>query len=276
MRLPGLLCKEVVDEIRRIAFSGLRMAQSGMRPCVHLLQRVMTAIHARSRAKKFQVATLLISRQRFGRFVFAATLAVAGVMTGAAQAGTSRPPDTAGAIGVQPLTQDDIALYLKVMRDAAQRLRNLSPADRKIIADYQALASGESGQQQVTNQSSEAASAQRQQSERALRLMTAMDEIVAADEHVDIERYHAIKDRIEAAISPADCNACSDSDSADPDSDSADSDSHDEPPDPGQKREADRVTTVADADARTLAPYRMEIQALLRAVREYQQLPPAP
>ncbi|MHB8453840.1 MAG: hypothetical protein ACYDDO_03900 [Acidiferrobacterales bacterium] len=215
------------------------------------------------------MTALRIFRQWFGRLVLAGTLAVAGVMIATAHAGTSQPPDTAGAIGVQPLTQDDIALYLKIMRDAAQRLRTLSPADRKIIADYQALASGDTGQQQVADQSPEAVSARRRQNERALQLMTAMDEIIATDEHVDIERYHAIKDRVEAAISPADCDACGDSDSADTDSDN-------EPQDPEQKPETDRLATIARADARTLAPYRAEIQALLRVVREYQQPPPAP
>jgi len=213
------------------------------------------------------MTAILDSYRQLQRLILAAILALAvtGTITDTALANSDVMPVAAN---LKPLSHDDIALYLQVMRAAAERLRTLSPADRKTIADYQALASGEADQQQTSGQTPEAAAAQTQQSARALQLMTAMDEMVAADEHVDIGRYDAIKERVEAVISPADCNACGGDDTggADPD---------DDPLNAGQRREADRLAAIAQTDTRSLAPYRTEIQALLRAVREY-QLPATP
>ena len=149
-----------------------------------------------------------------------------------------------------PLTQADIALYLKVMRAAAARVRKPSEDDTRTLARAkQIMAASASGH------APDAADADELQ--RASQIYLSMDQIVVREMGIDAANYTAIADAIEAVIPNPSAPMVSTNTRAL------------RPRSPFERR----IAEVNAENLATLAPYRAEIQSLLGIVRNPANLP---
>jgi hypothetical protein len=109
------------------------------------------------------------------------------------RADTNRPPDRTAPLGeFEPLTQADVDLYLKVMRTAAERLKNLPPADREALNTFRKMTSPHPG--------SLPSAVDMAAMQRAHELL-AMDRLVARELGV-ARRYESISSRAKAFTAP--------------------------------------------------------------------------
>ncbi len=154
---------------------------------------------------------------------------------------------------LDPLTTDDVGLYLKVMRAAAERVKNPAPADKAAIEGAgRILASGASGR--VPTQDDVKTLAQ------ANLVALAMDQIIAEDMKIDARTYRGIAEAVESAVpnpalaatSPKEVPAASD-----------------HAPTPLQQR----LSSAKTVNEKFLAPYRTEIYKLIQIVRNPLNLP---
>lgn len=154
---------------------------------------------------------------------------------------------------LDPLTKDDIDLYLKIMRAAAERAKNLTPADRaaldgakKIIA---ASASGRAPSPAGVKTLAQ-----------ANLVAISMDQIVAGEMKLDGLAYRGIAEAVEAVVpNPALGPASGDGGAP--------------PANHTSTALEKRLNEVNTTNEKFLAPYRAEIQSLLAVVRNPANLP---
>jgi hypothetical protein len=174
--------------------------------------------------------------------------AQSAVRGGAAQA--AQQPDAVAATDAtaplaefEPLARADADLYLKVMRTAAARLKNLSAADRQALKTFQALTTRTDASQMPSAEEMAAM-------QRAGELM-ALDSVVARELGVE-KRYQSIRGRVPQYGMPEMTGE------------------GDDPMTPEQraalKVRIEKFKERRRLDGATLAPFKDEIQALQKQV----------
>jgi hypothetical protein len=154
---------------------------------------------------------------------------------------------------LDPLTKEDVELYLNVMRAAAERVKNLAPADRAALdGAKKILAGSDSGR--VPSPADVRTLAQ------ANLVATSMDQIVAAEMKLDGRTYRGIAEAVEAVVPNPAAGAASGDRRAPPASHA---------PTPLETR----LNDVNSANEKFLAPYGEEIQKLIAVVRNPANLP---
>jgi hypothetical protein len=157
---------------------------------------------------------------------------------------------------LDPLTKDEVELYLKVMREAAARVQNSTPEDRAALEGAKKILAGSTSGRVPTQDDVKAL-------ERANLVATAMDQIVAEEMKLDGRAYRGIAEAIESVIPNPELTASSRG-SAAPNPAPAD-----HPLTPLEKR----LSEVNAANEKFLALYRVEIQKLIAIVRNPANLP---
>ena len=154
---------------------------------------------------------------------------------------------------LDPLTKEDVELYLKVMRAAAERVKNLTPADRAALDGAKKILAG-SATGRVPTPGDVRTLAQ------ANLVATSMDQIVAGEMKLDGRAYRGIAEAVETVVPNPALGAASGDGGAHP---------ADHTPTPLEKRLID----VNFANEKFLAAYREEIQQLIAVVRNPANLP---
>ena len=154
---------------------------------------------------------------------------------------------------LDPLTKEDVELYLKVMRAAAERVNSPTPADKTALeVARKILARSASGHVPTQDDVKTL--------ERANLVALSMDQIVADEMKIDGRAYRGIAEAVESAVEgPAPTVAPGKSGQPAPD----------HTPTPLEER----LSGVNAANAKFLAPYRGEILKLLPVVRNPANLP---
>ena len=154
---------------------------------------------------------------------------------------------------LDPLTREDVDLYLKVMRAAAERVKNQPPTDKTAFEGAKKiLAASVSGGVPTPDDVKTL--------ERANLVAISMDQIVAEEMKLDGRKYRGIAEAVEAALpNPAPAKTSIDSSMPAPE----------DAPTPLEKR----LAGVNAANEKFLAPTRIEIQELIRVVRNPANLP---
>ena len=94
---------------------------------------------------------------------------------------------------LDPLSKDDIELYLKVMRAAAGRVKNPAPSDKaRLAAAKRILAGGAAGRVPTPDDVKTL--------ERANLVALSMDQIVAEEMKIDARTYRGIAEAIESVV----------------------------------------------------------------------------
>jgi hypothetical protein len=151
-----------------------------------------------------------------------------------------------------PLTGDDVDLYLKIMRAAAERVKNPAPADKAALEGAKKiLAAGILGRVPTLDDVKTL--------ERANLVAISMDQVVAEEMKVDGRTYRGIVEAIESVIPDPVVGKTSGNRASAPN----------HAPTPLEKRLSD----VNAANGKFLTPYREEIQNLIGAVRNPANLP---
>src|SRR6202521_171603 len=152
---------------------------------------------------------------------------------------------------LDPLTNEDLELYLKVMRAASERVKNPTQADQTAInGARKILATSASGRVPTRDDVKTL--------ERANLVAIAMDQIVAEEMKLDGRAYRGIVEAIESVMpNPASGAA------------SGDGGAPDHAPTPLEKR----LNKVNAANEKFLGPRSMEIQQLIAVVRNPATLP---
>ena len=154
---------------------------------------------------------------------------------------------------LDPLSKDDIELYLKVMRAAAERVKNPAPGDQAALEGAKKILAGSASGRVPTPDDVKTL-------ERANLVALSMDQIVAEEMKIDARTYRGIAEAIESVVqNPALAAASGDGGAPAPD----------HAPTPLEKRLSD----VNAANQEFLAPYREEIQKLIAIVRNPANLP---
>jgi hypothetical protein len=163
-------------------------------------------------------------------------------------------PDQQTEQKLDPLTKDDVELYLKVMQAAAARVQNPTSEDRAALERAKKiLAGGASGRVPTQDEVKTL--------ERANLVATAMDQIVAEEMKLDGHSYRGIAEAVESVVpNPVLPRRSGDSAAPAP---------SEHPITPLEKR----LSEVNAANEKFLAPYRGEIQKLIAAVRNPANLP---
>ena len=154
---------------------------------------------------------------------------------------------------LDPLTKDDVELYLKVMRAAADRVKSPSSADSAAL-EVASRILARSASRHVPSQDDV------KTLERANLVALSMDQIVAGEMKLDGRTYCGIAEAVESAVQNPALAATSDKDGKQ---------ALEHAPTPLQER----LSSVNAANEKFLAPYRSEIQKLLPAVRNPANLP---
>jgi hypothetical protein len=154
---------------------------------------------------------------------------------------------------LDPLTKEDVELYLKVMRAAAERVKHLTPADQAALdGAKKILAASASGRVPTRDDANTL--------ERANLVAISMDQIVAEELKLDGRAYRGIAESVESVV-PYRLSGSTSDDGVAPASDRV--------PTPLEKR----LTGVDAANEKFLAPLRGQIQQLLAVVRNPANLP---
>src|SRR6266699_252745 len=148
---------------------------------------------------------------------------------------------------LDPLTKDDVELYLKVMRAAAGRVNNPAPTDRAALERATKILAGSASGRVPTQDDVKTL-------ERADLVALSMDQIVADDMKIDGRTYRGIAEAIESALQGPGPTVATGRDGQ-PLADLT--------PTPLKER----LSAVNAANEKFLAPYRGEIQKLLPVVR---------
>jgi hypothetical protein len=155
---------------------------------------------------------------------------------------------------LDPLTKDDVELYLKVMRVAAARVQNPTAGDKAALETAKKiLAGGASGRVPTQDEVKTL--------ERANLVATATDQIVAEEMKLDGRAYRGIAEAVESVVPNPELAAASKGDAVPAPSE--------HPLTPLDKR----LSEVNAANEKFLAPYRGEIQKLIAVVRNPANLP---
>jgi hypothetical protein len=154
---------------------------------------------------------------------------------------------------LDPLTQDDVVLYLKVMRAAAERVKNPAPADKAALEGAKKILAGGASGRVPTQDDVKTL-------ERANLVALSMDQMVADDMKIDGRTYRGIAEAVESAVqNPALAGT----------SDKGRPPVADHSPTPLEER----LNEVNATNEKFLAPYQSEIQKLLPVVRNPANLP---
>jgi hypothetical protein len=154
---------------------------------------------------------------------------------------------------LDPLTREDVELYLKVMRAAAERVKNPAPGDKAALEGAKKIIAGGASGRVPTQDDAKTL-------ERANLVALSMDQIVADDMKLDGRTYRGIAEAVESALQYPGPTAASGKGGRP---------LADQPPTPLEER-LDNVNT---ANEKFVAPYRAEIQKLLPVVRNPANLP---
>ncbi len=154
---------------------------------------------------------------------------------------------------LDPLTKQDVELYLKVMRAAAARVKNPAPGDKTALEDAKKILAGRAFGRIPTPDDVKTL-------ERANRVALSMDQIVAEEMKLDARTYRGIAEAVESvvpnpALGPASGKAATPA-----------------PEHPLSPLEI-RLREVNAANRKFLAPDREEIQNLIKIVRNPANLP---
>ena len=95
----------------------------------------------------------------------------------------------------EKVTQEDADLYMQVMRATADRAKNPTSEDLRIIDDFSRI------KNVGTAAANDLTAAEKTTIWNALEITSNLDKVVANDLHVDKERYENVKDRVESALS---------------------------------------------------------------------------
>ena len=98
------------------------------------------------------------------------------------------------------LSQDDVNLYLELMRAGAARVKNLLPADEVALAKMNKL------QDEIEAGRIPTPAEDDPQAEiiaRGMKLQHAMDEVIAEEKEMDVAHYTAVRDLIESIVNPS-------------------------------------------------------------------------
>ena len=225
------------------------------------------------RAVRFRCLTIMMrTSQRVRTLVLGMLLSVTLVFTGCGSKesaplseGGENSPAAPGAkpaeasIELQteqkldPLTKDDVDLYLKVMHAAAERVKNPTPADKAAIEGASKILAGSALGRVPTR-------ADVKTLEHANLVALSMDQIVAEEMKIDAKTYRGITKAVESAVPNTALAVTSTRPmQALPD----------HPPTPLQER----LSSVHAANEKFLATYRDEIQKLLPIVHNPINLP---
>jgi hypothetical protein len=220
------------------------------------------------------VETVARDSKRILKFVFATALCAASLFSGCGRKGTAPPfrsnENSRGEPAeipleqqteqkLDPLTRDDVELYLKVMRAAAQRVKTPAPGDTATFdAAKNILARSTTGRVPTHDDVMTL--------ERASLVAISIDQIVAEEmkdeRKLDSHAYRGIAEAIEAVVpNPTLTVGTASDDTAAP--------SKDHTLTPIEKRLQD----VNAVNEKFLVPYRGEIQKLLAVVRNPANLP---
>jgi hypothetical protein len=154
---------------------------------------------------------------------------------------------------LDPLTKNDVELYLKVMRAAADRVKNLTPADKAALQGAsKILADSASGRVPTQNDVKTL--------EQANLVALSMDQIVAGEMKIDGRTYRGIAEAVESALQ-------------DPGPAVATGKGGQPVPDHAPTPLEQRLSGINTANEKFLAPYRGEIQKLVPVVRNPSNLP---
>jgi hypothetical protein len=154
---------------------------------------------------------------------------------------------------LDPLTKDDVELYLKVMRAAAKRVKNPAPADKASLEGATKIFARSASGHVPTQDDVKTL-------ERANLVALSMDQIVADEMKIDGRTYRGIVEAVESAVQdPARVVVPGKGGQPAPD----------HPPTPLEER----LSGVNAANVKFLAPYRDEILRLLPIVRNPANLP---
>jgi hypothetical protein len=154
---------------------------------------------------------------------------------------------------LDPLTKEDVELYLKVMRAAAERVKNPAPADKAALEGAKKIIAGGASGRVPTQDDVKTL-------ERANLVALSMDQIVADDMKLDGRTYRGIAEAVESALQVPGPTVATGKDGQ-PLADLT--------PTPLKER----LSAVNAANEKFLAPYRGEIQKLLPVVRNPANLP---
>jgi hypothetical protein len=154
---------------------------------------------------------------------------------------------------LDPLTKEDVELYLKVMRMAAERAKNLAPADQAALDSAKGILAGSALGRVPTRDDAKTL-------ERANLVATSMDQIVAEEMKLDGRTYRGIVEAVESVVANPAQGAASGRDGA-------------QPADHTSTPLEMRLNDVNAANEKFLAPYRNEIQQLIAVVRNPANLP---
>jgi hypothetical protein len=150
-----------------------------------------------------------------------------------------------------PLTADDVQLYLRVMRGAAQRVQVPTAQDLAILSRAGEILQSSSSGKLPTMQDV-------QTLERANLVALHMDQVVAKETGVDAHEYRGVAEAIEFALFDPPAAATTKAPPI--------------PPHSSPLLEA-RLGEVYAANRKFLQPYTSEIQRLVKIVREPSRLP---
>lgn len=106
-------------------------------------------------------------------------------------ADTTQPTPAATAV---PVTQDAVDLYLGVMRATAERVRHPTPEDLATVAAFERIRNASS------SPTSKLTREERQIIQRTVLLSSALDEVVAQEKRLDLDRYRAAKAAVESVL----------------------------------------------------------------------------
>jgi hypothetical protein len=154
---------------------------------------------------------------------------------------------------LDPLTREDVELYLKVMRAAAQRVKNPQASDQAALDGARRILAGRSSGRVPTPEDVKTL-------ERATRVVLYMDQIVAEEMKLDGRIYRGIVEAVESDV-PNPAAAPPPGDAAAPVPEHA--------PTPLESR----LSTVNATNQKFLKPYREQIQNLIGVVRNPANLP---
>ncbi len=114
------------------------------------------------------------------------------------QASGSEPQQ--GAATPDRLSQEDVDLYLELMRAAAARVNNLLPADKAALGRMTRIQDDvEAGRIPTPLEGDPEAEI----IERGMRVQQSLDLVIAEEKSVDVEHYTAVRDLIENLINPS-------------------------------------------------------------------------
>jgi hypothetical protein len=155
---------------------------------------------------------------------------------------------------LDPLTKEDVELYLKVMRAAAERVKTPSASDKAALASAKTILAGSSSGRVPTPEDVKTL-------ERANLVAIFMDQIVADEMKIDGRTYRGIAEAVESVITNPVVAAGSENAA------------NAQPPEHALTPLEKRLADINATNERFLTAYRDEIQKLMSIVRNPANLP---